>query len=156
MILQPNITLDEQVCELIKQNTLSIVDRIKLTLANFVAELYPSNEVYINANQQGANPPCFFVDLFEVSKRKMLGESAKYEVGFTISYIPSNPLSDTELHNVIFKMQQHITDITDYQIYNVNSDITDQIANITGTITVLEANIKEDPIIIKASKELIQ
>jgi len=50
MILQPNITLDEQMGELIKQNTLSIVDRIKLTLANFVAELYPSNEVYINAN----------------------------------------------------------------------------------------------------------
>jgi len=86
----------------------------------------------------------------------MLGESAKYEVGFTISYIPSNPLNDTELHNVIFKVQQHITDITDYQIYNINSDITDQIANITGTITVLEANIQTDPIIIKADKELIQ
>lgn len=153
MILKENIKIDKLMGELINSNTLSVVDRIKLTLANAVAELYPTYSVYINEDKQGTNTPCLFVDLYKVNKRRMLGETSHYEVGFTIRYCPSDSLSDTELHNAIFKVQQHITDII-YPVKLVNSDIADRIANIKGTITVLEASIQTDPIIKSAQKGL--
>lgn len=154
MELLLNITIDPDMGTKISSNNLTISDRVKLTLANFVAGLFAKAEVFINPQKQGVKAQSFFISFYEVNKSRKLAYTAKYEYGFTISYFPKNSLSNTELHDVEFAILQNITDLQTYKIHSVNSDITDGILNITGVITVNEKNISTDPIIMKAKENI--
>lgn len=154
MVLQQNVIIDKLMGNRILSDRLSPMDKLKLTLANFTAELFPTVEVYIDPQQQDVKPPCIFVDFFEIRKQRRLQSTAQYEIGFTISYLAKSKRSTTELDNAMFLLEQHVTDIGNYGIQSVSGSITDGTAAITGLVMVNEITLPDDPFIMQADKTI--
>lgn len=154
MIIRENVIIDMQMDDKLTADTLSPMDKLKLTLANFAAELFPTVEVYIDPQQQDVKPPCIFVDFYEIHKQRRLQSTAQYEVGFTISYLAKSKRSTTELDNAMFLLEQHVTDIGDYGIQSVSGSITDGTAVLTGIVKINEVTQPDDPFIMQADKKI--
>lgn len=152
MIIRENVIIDKLMENRIIADRLSPMDKLKLTLANFAAELFPTAEVYIDPQQQDVKPPCIFIDFYEMHKQRRLQSTAQYEIGFTISYLAKSKRSTTELDNAMFLLEQHVTDIGNYGIQSAIGSITDGIATITGLVKINEVNLPDDPFIMQADK----
>ncbi len=146
MELKQNIMIDSNMKKLIDNNTLSVIDVVKLSVANYLSEFFSTSKIYINPVEQGCKFPALFVDFYDISKQRKLAYTSQYEIGINISYIEQKP-TNTTLHNAIFVLMQNLTDIEDYPIYNLKSDITDDIVNVTGIIKINEQNIVDAEII---------
>lgn len=158
MTLLENIIIDQYTQGKIDTGALSISDHVLLSLANFCATLYPAATVYIGAQQQEVETPALFVDFYSMTNQQKLADTSNYAFGFVITYVPSDKLSAAELNGAIFTIQQALykipSELGELVCYSKNGDITDGLANVTGSITVREIDKGTDPMIQIAEQEL--
>lgn len=148
MELLENVKTDFTIEDKTVFGELNVADHVRLALANFAAALFPTVNVFVNPQQQGVIEPAIFISFYNIQSRQLLATTNLYDFNFTISYWCKDKLSTTEPMNVIFILLQNLykvpSDIGELVIYNKESDITDGIANITGTITAMEIDIEKE------------
>lgn len=122
--------------------TLTIADHLLLSLANFTAALFPNMMTYIGAQQQAVQAPAVFVDYYDIKNSQRLANTSEYSFGIEITYVPTNRTSAYEMQNAIFTILQGLTklesDIGVFSCYDKDSDITDDLAHVTGIVSVYE------------------
>lgn len=154
-----DLTSSPELQDRVNKNTLTISDHLILALANFTAALLPTCETYVGAQQQDVDTPAVFVDYYDIRNSQKLIDTDEFLFGIEITYIPSEPTATYEMQNVIFTIQQNLfrlkSDIGVFSCYDKDSDITDGLAHVTGTVTVGEMTINNSPLIQTIDKELI-
>jgi hypothetical protein len=160
MILLSNIdlTTPPELAGRLSQNKLTIADHLILTLANFTAALFPDYTTYIGAQQQGVETPALFVDFYDIKNSQKLIDTDEFQFGIEITYVPTDQTKTYEMQNAIFTIQQSLfrleSDIGVFSCYDKDSDITDGLAHITGTITVNEIEVNNSPLIQEANQNI--
>lgn len=113
-------------------------------MANFTAALFPTMITYIGAQQQAVDPPAVFVDYYDIKNSQKLADTSEYTFGIEITYVPPDRTGTYEMQNAIFTILQGLTklesDIGVFSCYDKDSDITDDLAHVTGTVSVREIN----------------
>lgn len=121
---------------------MTIADHLLLSLANFTASLFPDTMTYIGAQQQAVDPPAVFVDYYDMKNSQRLSNTSEYSFGVEITYVPTDRTSTYEMQNAIFTILRGLTklesDIGVFSCYDKDSDITDDLAHVTGIVSVHE------------------
>lgn len=160
MELLENITIPQSLADSIDAGTLTISDHLLLAAAQFAAALFPAAETYIGSQQQAVEAPALFVDYYSLTNQKRLAPTSEYEFGLEITYVPADSLDRRELQNAIFLIQQNLdrleSDIGAFRCFSKDSDITDGLAHVTGTVSVWETDVPTDPIIEFADQNITQ
>lgn len=158
MELLPNILISDELNAKVEAGTLTISDHLILALANFTAALLPNATTYTEMQQQSVDVPAVFVDYYDMKNSKRLSDTSEYTFGIEITYVPKKQTNTYELQSAIFTILQSLetlnSDIGTFSCYDKDSDITDGLAHVTGTVSVGEITLPTDPII-KTAKELI-
>jgi len=154
--LADNIIVSVDLQAKIEANTLTISDHLLLALASFTAALYPTAMTYTETQQQAVDGPALFVDYYDIKNSQRLIDTTEFTFGFTITYVPKNQISSYELTSAIYLIQQSLgkleSDIGTFSIYDKDSDTTDGLAHVTGTVSVSDITVKTDPYIITADQ----
>lgn len=159
MQLAENLIIDVQLQSRIDSEKLTVSDRLLLALAGYSAERFPEATIYIGAQRQGVTTPAVFVDYYSIGNQQRLARDTAYEFGFVITYVPVDQLSVSELSHAILNIQQDLHRLPwgsgqEFCCYSKSADITDGLANVTGTVMEREAEAPTEPLINKAQKEL--
>lgn len=160
MELLKNITIPQSLADSIEAGTLTISDHLLLAAAQFTAALFPAAETYIGSQQQAVEAPALFVEYYSLTNQKRLAPTSEYEFGLEITYVPADNLDRRELQNAIFLIEQNLdrleSDAGIFRCFSKDSDITDGMAHVTGTVSVWETDVPADPIIERADQNITQ
>lgn len=158
MVLADNIIIPWSLQNSIDQDTLTISDQLLLAAAGFAAQLFPTAEVYIGAQQQEVNLPAVFVDYYSLTNQKRLTDMSEYRFGLDVTYVPENRLNRHELQDAVFRIQQSLdslkSPIGPFACYSKDSDTTDDLAHVTGIVSVWEQASPNGEIIQQADQTI--
>lgn len=157
MILEiaANVDMSPEMLERVRSGTMTAAEEGKLAIANYMAELFPEAVIYLESEPQSVELPAIFVSYFELTKQRKMIYTARYELGFEISYLPADALSKSERDHALWIMLQNITDVPGYAVQQAQSSMSeDGSVQITGVLVVWEKNNETGPIIEVASKEI--
>lgn len=158
MVLADNIIIPRSLQNSIDRGTLTISDHLLLALAGFAAGLFPDAEIYIGAQQQEVNLPAVFVDYYSLTNQKRLTDMSEYRFGLDITYVPTDRLNRHELQDAIFRIQQNLdslqSPIGPFVCYSKDSDTTDDLAHVTGIVSVWEQTASNGEIIQQADQTI--
>lgn len=130
-----------------------------LALAKYTATLYPEIITYTETRQQAVDGAAIFVEFYSIGNAARLINSSEYTFGIQITYVPENRISSYELNSALFAIESSLrvleSDIGTFYVYNKSSDITDDLAHVTGTVSVRVYEPDTADIINKANQDLI-
>jgi hypothetical protein len=153
-----DLTTQPELADRLSQGKLTIADHLILTLASFTSALFPDYTTYIGAQQQGVKTPALFVDFYDIKNNQKLIDTDEFQFGIEITYVPSDQTKTYEMQNAIFTIQQNLfqltSDIGVFSCYDKDSDITDGLAHVTGTVTVGEIIVDNSPLIQIANQNI--
>ena len=156
--MNANVKPDAALKKKLAAGTLTIPDRVLLTLAEAAAGLLPEAAVYTGPIRQDAKLPALFVGFYEIHNAQKLDDLSEYEFGFDLAYWPADSRSDTELRGALYALNSGLHRLPwedeEYVVYRKNVAVTDRVAHITGIIRALEQTVPDDPYIEKAKKEV--
>lgn len=158
MVIASNIQMTDELALRVDSGTLTISDYLLLSLGNFTAALFPAAITYTETQQQAVEGPALFVDYYDIKNSQRLIDSTEYTFGFEITYVPQNRISSYELNSAIFTIEQSLkkltSDIGTFSVYDKASDITDDLAHVTGVVSVKEITPDTADVIRTANQEI--
>lgn len=94
--MQPNIKLDKALKAKLDAGTLNAADYFILTLADQMAQIFPSATVYTAAQQQGAKLPACFISIYHATAQGALGGALALEFETEVTYLTADALARGE------------------------------------------------------------
>ncbi len=156
--MNANVKPDAALKKKLAAGTLTIPDRVLLTLAEAAAGLLPEAAVYTGPIRQDAKLPALFARFYEIHNSQKLDDLTEYELAFDLAYWPEDSRSDTELRDALYALEQGLHRLPwedgEFTVYRRNGSVTDRVAHVTGIIRALEQTVPDDPYIEKAKKEV--